>query len=126
PALADNNSRREIIEVEKSDALEQLKAIAREIIPAKQSVNYLVTQRELSILLPEIGSRDSDDLILVGLKGTGLLKKIFIGSTASKIIEGLMVTTIAVPVKMDSFKMKKLVIAVNPKFPLNIPGLTHL
>ena len=126
PALADNNSRREIIEVEKSDALEQLKAISREIIPAKQSVNYLVTQRELPILLPEIGSGDSDDLILVGLKGTGLLKKIFIGSTASKIIEDLMVTTIAVPVKMDSFIMKKLVIAVNPKFPLNIPGLTHL
>ena len=70
PALADNNSRREIIEVEKSDALEQLKAISREIIPANQSVNYLVTQRELSILLPEIGSRDSDDIILVGLKGT--------------------------------------------------------
>lgn len=126
PALADNNSRREIIEVEKSDALEQLKAISREIIPANQSVNYLVTQRELSILLPEIGSRDSDDLILVGLKGTGLLKKIFIGSTASKIIDDLLVTTIAVPVKMESFVMRKLVIAVNPKFPLNTPGLTHL
>ncbi len=126
PALADNNSRREIIEVEKSDALEQLKAISKKIIPAKHSVNYLVTERPLAILLPEIGSGDSDDLILVGLKGTGILKKIFMGSTASKIIDDIHITTIAVPVKMESFVMKKLVIGVNPKFPLNITAFTHL
>ncbi|QED37350.1 universal stress protein [Antarcticibacterium arcticum] len=126
PALADNNSRREIIEVEKSDALEQLKSVSKTIIPAKHSVNFLVTERPLGVLLPEIGSGDSDDLILVGLKGTGILKKIFMGSTASKIIDDIDITTIAVPVKMEGFKIKKLVIAVNPKFPLNIPALTHL
>lgn len=126
PALADMNSRRELIEFEKSDALRNLKQISRKIIPSEKKISFLITERPLSIVLPEIGSRDSDDLILVGLKGTGILKKIFIGSTTLKIIENLAITTIAVPVKTYNLQLERLVIATNYKFPLNRTSLDNL
>lgn len=126
PALADAKSRRELIELEKSEALRNLKQASEKIIPSEKKVNYLATERPLSVVLPELGSRNSDDLVLVGLKGTGILKKIFIGSTTLKIIEDLAVTTVAVPVKTDNLELERLVIATNYRYPLNKTALDNL
>ncbi len=126
PALADGKSRRELIEFEKSEALRNLKQVSGKVIPSEKKINYLATERPLSAVLPEMGSRDSDDLILVGLKGTGILKKIFIGSTTLEIIDNLNITTIAVPVKTDNLQLERLVIATNYRFPLNKTGLDNL
>lgn len=126
PALADVKSRRELIELEKSEALKNLKQVSRKVIPFEKKISYLATERPLSVVLPELGSRDSDDLILLGLKGTGILKKLFIGSTTLKIIEDLNITAIAVPVKTDDLQLERLVIATNYRFPLNKTALDNL
>ncbi len=126
PALSDDNSRKEIIEVEKNEALKKLKDLAKERISPQKNIKYLVTQKPLVVLLPEIGSYDSDDLVLAGLKGTGILKKIFLGSTISKIIDDLNIVTIAVPLRTKDFKPEKLIIGINYRYPLNKSGLDHL
>lgn len=126
PALSDDNSRKEIIEIEKSEALKKLKELAREIISSQKNIKYLVTQKPLILILPEIGSYDSDDIVLAGLKGTGILKKIFLGSTISKIIDDLNLVTIAVPLKAKDFIPEKLIIGINYRYPLNKSGLDHL
>ncbi len=126
PVLSDDNSRKEIIEIEISEALKKLKDLAKEKISSQKNIKYLVTQKPLVILLPEIGSDDSDDLVLAGLKGTGILKKIFLGSTISKIIDDLNLVTIAVPLKTKDFKPEKLIIGINYRYPLKKSGLDYL
>lgn len=126
PALSDDNSRKEIIEIELSEALKRLKELAREKISAQKNIKYLVTQKPLILLLPELGSYDSDDVVLAGLKGTGILKKIFLGSTISKIIDDLNLVTIAVPLKTKDLKPEKLIVGINYRYPINRSGLDHL
>ncbi|MGM0391537.1 MAG: universal stress protein [Bacteroidota bacterium] len=126
PVLSDDNSRKEIIELEKNEALKKLKDLAKERISPQKNIKYLVTQKPLIVLLPEIGSYDSDDLVLAGLKGTGILKKIFLGSTISKIIDDLNLVTIAVPLRTKDFKPEKLIIGINYRYPLNKSKLDHL
>lgn len=126
PALSDDNSRKEILEIEKNKALKKLKDLAQESISLQKKINYLVTQKSLVYILPEIGGRDSDDWILAGLKGTGILKKIFIGSTISNIIEELNLVTIAVPLKTPQLTPKKLIVGISYRHPLNRSGLDHL
>lgn len=126
PVLSDDNSRKEIIEIEKSEALKKLKGLAKERISSQKNIKYLVTQKPLVLLLPEIGSKDSDDIVLAGLKGTGILKKIFLGSTISKIIDDLNLVTIAIPLKTNDLKPEKLIIGINYRYPLNKSGLDHL
>lgn len=126
PAFSDDNSRQEIIEIEKSEALKKLKNLAKERISPQNKVKYLVTQKPLIVLLPEIGSLDSDDIILAGLKGTGILKKIFLGSTISRIIDDLNFVTIAIPLRTKDLKPEKLIIGINYRNPLKKPGLDYL
>ena len=126
PALSDDNSRKEIIDIEKGEALKKLKNLAKETISPQKNIKYLVTQKPLILLLPELGTKDSDDLVLAGLKGTGILKKIFLGSTISKIIDDLNLVTIAVPLRAENLKPEKLIIGISYRYPLNKSGLDHL
>lgn len=116
PVLSDDNSRKEIIEIEKHEALKKLKDLASKKIPSQKNIQYLVTQKPLVLLLSEIGSYDSDDLVLAGLKGTGILK-IFLGSTISKLIDDLHLVTIAVPLKTTGLIPEKLIVGIHYRFP---------
>lgn len=126
PAMTEPEIKNQVIEAEKEEALTKLKKLAEEKISASTRVNFKVTGQNLLLALPELLKQDYNDFFLVGLKGTGMLKKIFMGSTATKIIEELNHTTVAVPYKLCADPDKrcnlipqKIIITVSYKYPIN-------
>jgi nucleotide-binding universal stress UspA family protein len=126
PAMADFKTRKKIIEHEKEDALSKLKTIAERKIPGHISTILEVTERRLQHFLPQLMSEKKQTLIMLGLKGTGLLKKIFIGSVATQIINELNTITVGVPLKVNRATPENLIIPVNPKYSINEDKLDQL
>lgn len=126
PSMADDNTRYKIIEYEKEEAISMLEALAEGKIPAHISIKYEVTDRRLKYFLPQLMLKKKQTLIMLGLKGTGLLKKVFIGSVATGIINELNKITVGVPLKVNQATPENLIIPANPDYPINEEQLDQL
>ena len=120
PALTDNESRQQIAQHTNDDALLKLKALANELIQQAVKVTFSVSESHLQITLSKLLAEPFDNLIFAGIKGTGLLKKIFLGSVALQVIESTKNIIVAMPKEIDAFSHKKIFVAVTEKHPLNI------
>lgn len=118
PALADTDIKKQIIEIEEEEALDQLKALTKKHF--FMDGEFLVSEKAVLTILEELKNEHYFDWVFVGLQGKGLLKQIFIGSTALKIIENSGLLTVAVPIQKEIFIPQKLIVAVYYKFPINI------
>lgn len=85
PAMADSGIKAHILEVEKTDALVNLTELKKKYIPEEVPVLFSITEQPLVYHIPMMRTREYNNLVLLGLKGTGLLKNVFIGSTATKV-----------------------------------------
>ncbi|MBZ9729036.1 universal stress protein [Salegentibacter sp. JZCK2] len=117
PGMTDFESRHKIIEAEKNDAREKLYEITPDRF--KNDQHFLISEKNIITILNELKTENYDDWVLAGLKGTGFLKRLFIGSTTLSIVDKSDSLTIAVPVKEKITLPTKLAIGVNKKFPLN-------
>lgn len=120
PALSDNESKLEITQHTNEDALQQLKLLAGELIPPTVKVSYWVSETNLQLTLAKLLEDPYHDLIFTGLKKAGFLKKYFVGSVALRIIENIENTIVSLPKETSVFSVKKLLVAVTEKYPLNI------
>lgn len=118
PVMADIETRKILIGIEKNKALEKLKALTKKYY--FNDAELFVSEKTILGILDELKSENYFDWAFVGLKGTGVLKKIFIGSTALKVIEDSELLTVAVPIQKEIFIPKKLIVSVYYKFPINI------
>lgn len=118
PALADADIKKQIIDIEKEEALDQLKALTKKYF--FRDGDFLVSEKAILTILEELKNEQFFDWVFVGLQGKGLLKQIFIGSTALKVIENAELLTVAVPIQKEIFIPQKLIVAVYHKFPINI------
>lgn len=124
PALADEKSRKDIIDYEKEVALRKLKEQAGEYFsPAPQ---FLVSDKHLLTLFKELKDKDYFDWVVAGLKGTGMLKKVFMGSTTLMVIEETRLPTVAIPMAEHITLPKELVVVVSPKYPVNAEMLKQV
>jgi nucleotide-binding universal stress UspA family protein len=64
-----------------------------------------------------------EDILLLGLKGTGFLKKLLIGSTATTLINQLNQTIIAIPQSIENAIPKKLILPCQEKHPFHQKAL---
>ena len=71
PRLADFESSKSIAEHDNDVALQKLKALVEELIPPNVKVSYYVSESNLQLTLPELLTEPYENLIFVGLKGTG-------------------------------------------------------
>jgi nucleotide-binding universal stress UspA family protein len=126
PALASSESRQQIVECANDDVLQKLKNLAQEILPDTNKVSFSVSENHLQISLPKLLSEPFQHLIFVGLKGTGIFKKIFIGSVALQVIENIKNIVVAIPKEIHTFSHKKVFIGVTDKHPLNVLELNNL
>lgn len=126
PVMVDDKTRYTIIEYEKEEAISRLKALKEKSIPDWISVEFKVTEKRLESIIPQLKSQNEEVLIMLGLKGTGLLKKIFIGSVATKILDELNEITVGVPIKINQALPESLIIPVDPKYPVNYKRLDQL
>ena len=125
PALTENEGREQIAQLANYEALQKLKLLANQLIPNALKVSYSVSERNLLHTLTELLAEPFDNLIFVGLKGTGILKKIFLGSIAIQVIDNTKNTVVAMPKKIETFSHKKIFVAVTKRYPVNILELNN-
>lgn len=120
PALTDNKSRQQIAEHTNEKALQKLKTLAKELIPPTIKVTFNVSESNLHLTIPKLLEEPYDNLIFTGIKGTDLLKKLFLGSVALQVIDNTKNCIVAMPKEIHTFSHEKIYVAVTEKHPLNI------
>lgn len=126
PAMADDNTRYKIIDYEKEEAMSKLEDLAERSIPNRIPVDFEVTERRLTYFLPQLMPKNKKALIMMGLKGTALLKKVFIGSVATQIINELNRITVGVPLRINQASPEQLIIPADPEYQINEEKLDQL
>lgn len=125
PVFTDFDSKKSIAEEGNDEALQKLKALAKRLVPPTVKVSFCVSESNLEITLPRLLEEHYENLIFVGLKGTGLLKKIFIGSVALEIIDNTKNIVVAIPKEITTFSHEKIFVAVSEKHPINLLELNN-
>ncbi|MBN1971124.1 MAG: universal stress protein [Bacteroidales bacterium] len=125
PALTDNESKLQIAQQTNYEALQKLKTLAKGLIPPGVKVAFYVSEEHLHITLSNLLEEPFDNLIFVGIKGAGLLKRIFIGSVALQVIENTKDIIVAMPKEIATFLHKNVFIAATEKYPLNLLMLNN-
>lgn len=120
PALTNTKSRKQIAEQTNEKALQSLKTLAKELIPPTIKVTFNVSESNLQLALTKLLEEPYDNLIFTGIKGTNLLKKLFLGSVALQVIDNTKNCIVAMPKEIDTFSHEKIYVAVTKKHPLNI------
>ncbi len=132
PGLADRETKSGIIETEKEQARLKLMQLAEGKFADDINVQFHVTERNLLLELSDLMEQGFNDYVILGIKGTGMLKKLLMGSTATKIIDEVNAITVAVPDKLcvASNKLcnlipKHIVVTINDRYPLNEPAFNN-
>lgn len=125
PGLSDYGSKKSMTEHTNEEAMKNLKGLAKELIPPSIKVTYLVSESNLQLTISELLTEPFKNLIFLGLKGTGLLKKIFIGSVAIQVIENIQNIVVAMPKEITTFSHEAIFVGVTEKHSLNISELNN-
>ena len=89
PAMTPAESRKKLSAMANAEAVGKLKALAQSVFPPGESARYFASEKPLVVVLNEMLRKHYNHLVFLGIKETGLLKKLFIGSEAVKIIDGI-------------------------------------
>lgn len=117
PGMADQAARDEIIKTEADDAHSNLRKLAKGRVYNDDA--FQISQKPVQTMLKELANDHYFDWVFAGLKGTGVLKRMFIGSTALSIVDESDLLTVALPMQKQLSVPKKLMVGVNPDYPLN-------
>lgn len=125
PAFAGSKTKERTTQETNGEALIKLKELANSILPSLDKVSYSVSENQLQLTLPKLLAEPFEHLIFVGLKGTGLFKKIFLGSVAIQVIDNTNNIVVAMPKEIFKFSHEKIFVAVTERHPLNILELNN-
>lgn len=117
PAMADQAGREAMVTAESEAALSKLRRLAEGRVYSDDT--FHVSQKPVLTILKEMASDHYFDWVFAGLKGTGALKRLFIGSTTVSIVDESDLLTVAVPGRNQVSVPKKLMVGVNPQYPIN-------
>lgn len=126
PSMADLAVREQILAQTKSDTLFQLQKLATPLINNSLSVEFRICLHSMDKCLDGLLAVPSDQLVFVGLKGTGALRKLFIGSVALNVIENSDKPVVAIPKEISHFSHERIFVAVSDKHRINVLALHHL
>src|SRR5690554_1602403 len=74
PAMADTATRVALAQVTNEEAMKRLEAFAGDILPREAKVDFLASDEPIDKVFDKVRSESTDFLVLMGLKGTGMLK----------------------------------------------------
>lgn len=126
PAMADAATRVALTQVTNAEALARLERFAREILPDDVKIDYVASDQPIKKVFTKIREESSDFLVLMGLKGTGKLKQIFLGSFVIDVIDQADAIVVAMPRNVTRFLSEKIYVAVHSKHQLNTKALDTL
>lgn len=125
PALADHESKQQIARHTNDEALKKLKNLAKDLIPPTLNISFSVSERHLQSILTKLLAEPYNNLIFLGIKGTGILKQLFLGSVTLQVVDNIKNTVVAMPKEISTFSHQKIFVAVTEKHPLNILELNN-
>jgi len=125
PALTDAAGVQKLSQSANYLARKKLKALAKKLIPESFNVYYRVSDNHLESTLTKLLAEPFENLIFVGLKGTGLLKQIFLGSVAVQVIDSSKNIVVAMPKEIKVFSHKRIFVAISEKHHFNILELNN-
>ena len=96
-----------------------------EIFGPETSPGFDIVKTSLDAYL-EIELTKTPGIIIMGLKGGGKLKQIFLGSMVSELVEKLNEYITAVPKSLAFFEPRELVVSISPHYVFNHDGLAAL
>ena len=120
PAMTPSESRKKISSIANVDALNKLKALSQSVLPPGTSARYIASEKPLIIVLNELLQQHFNQLVFLGIKETGLLKKVFLGSEAVKVIDGINNVIVAMPQNASCCSPESIHVAVQKKYPLKL------
>ncbi len=119
PALTDSDTSTELTEITLGKARNELQYFAQDVLKGARFQSH-VTDKNIILYLPKLlNDPYFDNLIFTGLKGTGMLKKLFIGSTTVHLIDQGICEVVALPRHIEQFTMDTLRVSVTPGFEFN-------
>ncbi|HMQ07829.1 MAG TPA: universal stress protein [Saprospiraceae bacterium] len=125
PAMVGAAGRSLIAEEQKNEAIGQLKSLVEPLIKYTRA-SFHASELGILEIIEQYENHESETWIFTGLKGTGPLKKIFMGSTTTKIVDHTHLISLAIPTQYSSSLPERLVIALHYKIPVNKDKLKHL
>jgi nucleotide-binding universal stress UspA family protein len=126
PSLTDVDTRREIAKQTNAENLGKFKSLLREFDFPSGNLRFDIGDQHLMITLEKLLEEPYDHLLLMGVKGTGTFKKIFLGSNVVSAIQHLDCKILALPKDVLQVAPEKFLVGVNPRFPLNSDQLESL
>ncbi|HEY8512440.1 MAG TPA: universal stress protein [Cyclobacteriaceae bacterium] len=126
PAMADTATRVALAQVTNEEAMKRLEAFAGDILPREAKVDFLASDEPIDKVFDKVRSESTDFLVLMGLKGTGMLKQIFLGSFVIDVIDQANAIVVAMPRHVTQFLSEKIYVAVHSKHQLNTKALDTL
>ncbi len=101
------------------ESVRKMRLLADHALGSEEGIDYYASEKNMESILDELLAESFSQLVLVGLKGTGILKKLFIGSIAVKVIESIDEVAVAIPKNIEQFAPEKVYVAISEKNPLN-------
>jgi hypothetical protein len=119
PTIASYEQRLKILYDQKREVSKLWFPLVEEVFGDSQLLKFEILDEPLITYLKKNIGSSGEDLIMMGLKGSGKLKQIFIGSMVNMVVEQLNQITIAVPKNLGDFEPNQLLVSVHPKFDFN-------
>ncbi|MRR17385.1 MAG: universal stress protein [Deltaproteobacteria bacterium] len=120
PAMTPTESRRKLTMDANRDAVNKLKVFAETVVPEGTSVKFIASEKPLVALLGQLLQTHYNHLVFLGIKKTGLLKRMLVGSEAVKIIDGVDNLIVAMPQDAICCTPESVHVAVQKNIPLNV------
>jgi hypothetical protein len=119
PALVEVEIKKEIVSIANREALVKLKNFSSAVLNEQENIKHYVSEENLRTVLPRLLNEPFNNLLFLGLKGTGILKKLFVGSVAVDVIDNIHHLTVLLPKKPEHYACESILVAVQKDYPLN-------
>lgn len=126
PALADTATRAMLGQATNEEAVTKMRALAEKILPASTDILYVASEQPLASIISDLQAEPFDNLFFLGVKGTGRLKQIFLGSFVIDMIEHANSIVVAMPRHVTEFVSERIYVAVGSTSQLNTAALDTL
>lgn len=120
PVLTPYESKKKLIKIANQESLDTLRRFAETALPGVMSIGFFVSEKPLVTELRTLLRGPFNNLVFLGLSKKGLLEKLFIGSEAVKVIDGIDNLIVAVPLHPECCSPETIHVAVQKNSPLNI------
>ncbi|QCX54313.1 hypothetical protein [Elizabethkingia sp. JS20170427COW] len=124
PAFAEAQDKLHIVNKVNEQALASLKQLSSKILSKNIKVDYHVSELSFPLYYNKIETTEYQDLIFIGIKEIGILRKLFFGNIAIQLVERIGNTLVALPQEISVFCQEKIFVAVSDKVTINILELT--